>query len=230
MNLKNAVEKMEKEQLELIGDNHISTNVETPLRDDAFAKSDQQKIEAIQKYFAKIMEELGLDLTDDSLSGTPYRFAKMYVKELFYGLDPSKKPKISTFNNKYGYKKMLIEQNITIDSACEHHFLPIVGHAHIAYVPNKKVIGLSKINRLVDYYSHRPQVQERLCLQILKDLQQSLETDDVIVVINAKHLCVSSRGIKDKNSFTTTTEYGGVFEDINYRNEFFGSLSTKLDD
>ena len=230
MNLKNAVEKMEKEQLELIGDNHISTNVETPLRQDAFVKSDQQKIEAIQKYFAKIMEELGLDLTDDSLSGTPYRFAKMYVKELFYGLDPSKKPKISTFNNKYGYKKMLIEQNITIDSACEHHFLPIVGHAHIAYVPNKKVIGLSKINRLVDYYSHRPQVQERLCLQILKDLQQSLETNDVIVVINAKHLCVSSRGIKDKNSFTTTTEYGGVFEDINYRNEFFGSLSSKLDD
>ena len=221
---------MEKEQLELIGDNHISTNVETPLRQDAFVKSDQQKIEAIQKYFAKIMEELGLDLTDDSLSGTPYRFAKMYVKELFYGLDPSKKPKISTFNNKYGYKKMLIEQNITIDSACEHHFLPIVGHAHIAYVPNKKVIGLSKINRLVDYYSHRPQVQERLCLQILKDLQQSLETDDVIVVINAKHLCVSSRGIKDKNSFTTTTEYGGVFEDINYRNEFFGSLSSKIDD
>ena len=228
--MKNAVEKMEKEQLELIGDNHISTNVETPLRQDAFVKSDQQKIEAIQKYFAKIMEELGLDLTDDSLSGTPYRFAKMYVKELFYGLDPSKKPKISTFNNKYGYKKMLIEQNITIDSACEHHFLPIVGHAHIAYVPNKKVIGLSKINRLVDYYSHRPQVQERLCLQILKDLQQSLETDDIIVVINAKHLCVSSRGIKDKNSFTTTTEYGGVFEDINYRNEFFGSLSSKLDD
>ena len=228
--MKNAVEKMEKEQLELIGDNHISTNVETPLRHDAFVKSDQQKIEAIQKYFAKIMEELGLDLTDDSLSGTPYRFAKMYVKELFYGLDPSKKPKISTFNNKYGYKKMLIEQNITIDSACEHHFLPIVGHAHIAYVPNKKVIGLSKINRLVDYYSHRPQVQERLCLQILKDLQQSLETNDVIVVINAKHLCVSSRGIKDKNSFTTTTEYGGVFEDINYRNEFFGSLSSKIDD
>ena len=228
--MKNAVEKMEKEQLELIGDNHISTNVETPLRHDAFVKSDQQKIEAIQKYFAKIMEELGLDLTDDSLSGTPYRFAKMYVKELFYGLDPSKKPKISTFNNKYGYKKMLIEQNINIDSACEHHFLPIVGYAHIAYVPNKKVIGLSKINRLVDYYSHRPQVQERLCLQILKDLQQSLETNDVIVVINAKHLCVSSRGIKDKNSFTTTTEYGGVFEDINYRNEFFGSLSSKLND
>ena len=226
--MKNAVKKMEKEQLELIGDNHISTNVETPLRHDAFVKSDQQKIEAIQKYFAKIMEELGLDLTDDSLSGTPYRFAKMYVKELFYGLDPSKKPKISTFNNKYGYKKMLIEQNINIDSACEHHFLPIVGHAHIAYVPNKKVIGLSKINRLVDYYSHRPQVQERLCLQILKDLQQSLETDDVIVVINAKHLCVSSRGIKDKNSFTTTTEYGGVFEDINYRNEFFGSLTSNL--
>ncbi len=176
------------------------------------------------------MEELGLDLSDDSLSGTPYRFAKMYVKEIFYGLNPKNKPKLSTFNNKYGYKKMLIEQNITIDSSCEHHFLPIVGHAHIAYIPKEKVIGLSKINRLVDYYSHRPQVQERLCLQILKDLQNTLGTEDVIVVINAKHLCVSSRGIKDKNSFTTTIEYGGKFENVNYRNDFFGSLTAKLED
>ena len=149
----------DKEHIEIVGDNHISSNVETPLREDAFLKSDDAKIESIQHYFSKIMEELGLDLTDDSLSGTPYRFAKMYIKELFYGLNPKNKPKLSTFENKYGYKKMLVEQYINIDSACEHHFLPIVGHAHVAYIPKNKVIGLSKINRLVDYYARRPQVQ-----------------------------------------------------------------------
>ena len=221
---------MNKEQIELIGDNHISTNINTPLLNSAFDKTDEEKIASIQKYFAKIMEELGLDLSDDSLSGTPHRFAKMYVKELFYGLNPENKPKLSTFENKYGYKKMLIEQNINIDSSCEHHFLPIVGYAHIAYIPKDRVIGLSKLNRLVDYYAHRPQVQERLCMQILKDLQNTLETEDVIVVISAKHLCVSSRGIKDKNSFTTTFEYGGKFEDVNYRNDFFGSLTSKLEE
>ena len=215
---------MDKNEIENIGDNHLSTNVQTPLRPDAFEKSDEEKIQNIQQYFGKIMEELGLDLNDDSLSGTPYRFAKMYVKELFYGLNPDKKPKLSVFENKYGYKKMLVEQNITIDSSCEHHFLPITGEANIAYVPKEKVIGLSKINRLVDYYSHRPQVQERLSLQILKDLQYALETEDVIVVISAKHLCVSLRGIKDKNSFTTTMEYGGCFEEEKYRNEFFKIL------
>ncbi|MBR9777916.1 MAG: GTP cyclohydrolase I FolE [Cytophagales bacterium] len=215
---------MDKNEIENIGDNHLSTNVQTPLRPDAFEKSDEEKIQNIQQYFGKIMEELGLDLNDDSLSGTPYRFAKMYVKELFYGLNPDKKPKLSVFENKYGYKKMLVEQNITIDSSCEHHFLPITGEANIAYVPKEKVIGLSKINRLVDYYSHRPQVQERLSLQILKDLQYALETEDVIVVISAKHLCVSLRGIKDKNSFTTTIEYGGCFEEEKYRNEFFKIL------
>ncbi|WP_067147893.1 GTP cyclohydrolase I FolE [Pseudotamlana agarivorans] len=211
---------MNKEHINILGDNHISTNVETPLREDAFDKSDEEKIENIQHHFGKIMEELGLDLTDDSLSGTPYRFAKMYVKELFYGLNPKNKPKLSVFDNKYGYKKMLVEQNITIDSACEHHFLPITGHAHIAYLPKKKVVGLSKINRLVDYYAHRPQVQERLSMQILKDLQETLETEDVIVMISAKHLCVSSRGIKDKSSYTTTLEYGGCFEKEQFRNEF----------
>ncbi|MDO6759512.1 GTP cyclohydrolase I FolE [Tamlana sp. 2_MG-2023] len=210
----------DKEQIQIEGDNHFSTNIETPLRADAFDKSDNEKIKNIQYHFKMIMEEMGLDLTDDSLSGTPYRFAKMYVKELFYGLNPANKPKLSTFDNKYGYKKMLIEQNITIDSACEHHFLPIVGHAHIGYIPTKKVIGLSKINRLVDYYSHRPQVQERLAIQILNDLQNTLETKDVIVMINAKHLCVSSRGIKDKNSFTTTLEYGGCFSKPSTRKEF----------
>jgi len=204
-----------------IGDNHIGTSVETPMLKTAFDKSDDEKIKIIQEHFAEIMTTLGLDLADDSLSGTPYRFAKMYVKELFYGLNPANKPKISTFENKYGYKKMLVEQNITIDSSCEHHFLPITGYAHVGYIPKDKVVGLSKINRLVDYYSHRPQVQERLCLQILKDLQETLGTEDVIVIVNAKHLCVSSRGIKDKSSFTTTVEYGGSFSEPAIRNEFF---------
>lgn len=149
----------------------------------------------------------------------------MYVKELFYGLNPKNKPKLSIFENKYGYKKMLVEQNITIDSSCEHHFLPIIGEAHIAYIPKDKVIGLSKINRLVDYYAHRPQVQERLSMQILKDLQNTLNTDDVIVMISAKHLCVSSRGIKDKNSFTTTLEYGGCFSEKKYRKEFLNLIN-----
>jgi len=211
---------MKKEEIELLGDNHVATSVDTPLRKDAFDKSDDEKIENIQSYFEKIMEELGLDLTDDSLSGTPYRVAKMYVKELFYGLNPKNKPKLSVFQNKYGYKKTLIEQNITIDSSCEHHFLPIIGYAHIGYIPKDKVVGLSKINRLVDYYAHRPQVQERMCLQILKDLQEALGTDDVIVIISAKHLCVSSRGIKDKSSLTTTIEYEGAFKNIETRNEF----------
>lgn len=218
---------MKKQTIEEIGDNHILTNIETPLLSNAFEKSDEEKIKNIQHHFSKIMQELGLDLEDESLSGTPYRFAKMYVKELFYGLNPNSKPKLSVFPNKYGYKKMLIEHNITIDSSCEHHFLPITGHAHIGYIPNEKVIGLSKINRLVDYYSHRPQVQERLCLQILNDLQETLNTKSVIVVLNAKHLCVSSRGIKDKDSSTTTIEFGGYFENIESRNEFFQNLNKK---
>ena len=224
----NAVSQINKEHIELIGDNHISSNVDTPLLKNAFEKSDEEKISKIQTHFSNIMEELGLDLSDDSLSGTPYRFAKMYVKELFYGLNPKNRPKLSTFENKYGYNKMLIEQNINIDSSCEHHFLPIVGQAHIGYIPKKKVIGLSKINRLVDYYAHRPQVQERLCIQIIKDLQETLETKDVIIVINAKHMCVSSRGIKDKSSFTTTIEFGGCFEELEYRNSFFDSLKFKV--
>ena len=226
----NVVSLINKEHIEAVGDNHISSNVKTPLLKNAFEKSDEEKISSIQAHFSNIMEELGLDLSDDSLSGTPYRFAKMYVKELFYGLNPKNRPKLSTFENKYGYNKMLVEQNINIDSSCEHHFLPIVGHAHIGYIPKEKVIGLSKINRLVDYYAHRPQVQERLCIQILKDLQETLETNDVIIVVNAKHMCVSSRGIKDKSSFTTTIEYGGRFKETEYRNSFFESLKFKLEE
>lgn len=218
---------MDKEKIDTLGDNHISTSIETPMLPNAFEKSDDEKIKIIQHHFGKIMETLGMDLSDDSLSGTPYRFAKMYVKELFYGLNPKNRPKVSTFKNKYGYKKMLVEQNITIDSSCEHHFLPIIGHAHIAYIPKDKVIGLSKINRLLDYYAHRPQVQERLSIQILKDLQNVLETEDVIVMVCARHLCVSSRGIKDKDSFTTTIEYGGCYEDNEYRDEFLNIITNQ---
>jgi GTP cyclohydrolase I len=218
---------MDKEQIQIIGDNHFSTSIKTPLRADAFDTSDDEKIKNIQHHFKMIMQEMGLDLTDDSLSGTPYRVAKMYVKELFYGLNPANKPKLSIFENKYGYKKMLIEQNITIDSACEHHFLPIIGHANVAYIPKDKVIGLSKINRLVDYYARRPQVQERLVLQILNDLQEVLDTKDVIVSVTAKHLCVSSRGIKDQSSFTTTLEYGGCFSKTEVRNEFLKVITAQ---
>ncbi|MCM8531126.1 MAG: GTP cyclohydrolase I FolE [Lentisphaeraceae bacterium] len=211
---------MNTESLETIGDSHISTSTDTPLLANALVKSDEQKISNIEHHFGMIMEELGLDLSDDSLSGTPYRVAKMYVKELFYGLKPENKPKLTIFENKYNYKKMLVEQNITINSACEHHFLPMIGLAHVAYIPKDKVIGLSKINRLVNYYAHRPQVQERLSLQVLNDLQQALDTEDVIVMIQAKHLCVSTRGIKDQSSSTTTMEFGGCFEEVSHREEF----------
>ena len=207
-------------QYDIEGDNHISSNKDTPLRSDAFDKTDTEKIEAIQFHFSKIMEELGLDLSDDSLKGTPHRVAKMYVKELFYGLNPANRPSVSVFDNKYGYNKILIEKNINLNSSCEHHFLPIIGKAHVGYIPKDKVVGLSKINRLVSYYAHRPQVQERLCIQILEDLKKTLDTDDVIVMVEAKHLCVSSRGIKDDYSSTITIEYDGVFNKEKNRLKF----------
>lgn len=207
-------------QVEIDGDNHVMTSIETPIREDAFDKTDDEKIQIIEDCFAVIMETLGLDLTDDSLKGTPYRVAKMYVKEIFAGLDPKNRPKISVFENKYGYDKMLIEKDITLRSSCEHHFLPIAGVAHVGYMSTGKVIGLSKINRIVDYFGRRPQVQERLTVQIYNDLRKELETEDVIVVIDAEHMCVSARGIKDNSSSTVTMEYGGRFEDAHYRDEF----------
>ena len=210
-----------EEQIEIIGDAHIMTSIETPLKKDAFEKSDDDKIILIEGHFREIMGVLGLDLNDDSLSGTPKRVAKMYVKELFSGLHPNNKPKLSVFANKYEYNRVLIEKNITFYSACEHHFLPIIGKAHVGYLAKDKVIGLSKINRIVDYYAKRPQVQERLTLQIANELRDTLSTDDVIVVIDAEHLCVSSRGVKDQTSSTVTIEYSGVFEDIKKREEFF---------
>ena len=193
----------EKEIYELIGDNHQMTSADTPLRPDAFVKSDAQKMQAIERHFHSIMEEMGLDMTDDSLQGTPHRVAKMFIQEIFSGLDPKNKPKISVFENSYNYDKMLVEANISFNSTCEHHFLPIIGKAHIGYVSSGKVIGLSKLNRIVDYYSRRPQFQERLIMQIFNELKSVLETDNVIVVMEATHLCVSSRGIKDESSFIT---------------------------
>ncbi len=212
---------LEKEIYDLIGDNHQMTSADTPLRADAFEKSDAQKMTTIEKHFHSIMEEMGLDMTDDSLQGTPHRVAKMFIQEIFSGLNPANKPKISVFDNSYNYDKMLVEADISFNSTCEHHFLPIVGKAHIGYISSGKVIGLSKLNRIVDYYSRRPQVQERLIMQIFNELKTVLETDNVIVVMEATHLCVSSRGIKDESSFTSTIQYGGVFNEKENRNDFF---------
>jgi|TARA_B100000902_G_scaffold325316_2_gene319873 GTP cyclohydrolase I len=217
---------MDTKKIELIGDNHELFSLETPLRDDAFVKSNDEKIKNIEKHFTKIIDELGLDLNDDSISGTPYRVAKMYVKEIFSGLDPENKPKISLFDNKYNYNKMLIEKNINLNSTCEHHFLPITGKAHVSYISSGKVIGLSKLNRIVQYYSHRPQVQERLTKQIYDELKNILDTDSVMIVIEAKHMCVSSRGIKDYTSSTVTEMYGGDFNIYNKRDEFYKLLNS----
>ncbi|MBK8599908.1 MAG: GTP cyclohydrolase I FolE [Flavobacterium sp.] len=217
----------EKEIFEIIGDEHQMSSAETPLRPDAFVKTDAQKKAVIEKHFQIIMEELGLDMTDDSLRGTPHRVAKMFVEEIFSELDPKNKPKLSVFDNSYHYDKMLVEANITFNSTCEHHFLPIIGKAHIGYVSSGKVIGLSKLNRIVDYYARRPQVQERMIMQIFNELKSALETENVIVVIEATHLCVSSRGIKDESSYTSTLQYGGIFNEKENRNDFFNMLKTE---
>ena len=211
-----------------IGDDHMSANLETPLRADAFELSAEEKVEKIEADFRNIMETLGLDLTDDSLKGTPKRVAKMFVKEIFGGLLPERKPGMSTFENKYNYNQMLVEKDIVVYSTCEHHFLPIVGRAHVGYISKGKVIGLSKMNRIVEYYAKRPQVQERLTMQIVKAMQDALGTDDVACIIDAKHLCVNSRGIKDIESSTVTAEYGGAFkENEQLRKEFIAYIGMK---
>tara|TARA_B110001452_G_scaffold192555_1_gene162583 strand:+ start:666 stop:1343 length:678 start_codon:yes stop_codon:yes gene_type:complete len=225
MGLKNNIETFDS-----IGDNHVGTSSETPMRPDAFILSEEEKINMIKQDVQHIMETLGLDLTDDSLKGTPNRVAKMFVNEIFGGLDPAKKPKASTFDNKYQYGEMLVEKNITVYSTCEHHFLPIVGRAHVAYISNGTVVGLSKMNRIVDHFSKRPQVQERLTIQIVKELQNVLNTKDVACVIDAKHLCVNSRGIRDIESSTVTSEFGGKFKDKETKREFLNyiQLETKF--
>jgi GTP cyclohydrolase I len=217
---KNGKMNITIEDAEEMGDLHVSTSIETPLRPDAFELDDETKIELIEERFREIMEIMGLDLTDDSLSGTPHRVAKMYVKEIFSGLNPANLPDIKLFENKYQYKEMLVEKDITFYSNCEHHFVPIMGKAHVAYISNGKVIGLSKLNRIVQYFAKRPQVQERLTMQIANEIKRVLQTDDVAVLIDAAHLCVSSRGVQDINSRTVTAEYTGKFKNDATKNEF----------
>ena len=223
------LEKIINESVAQTGDDHFSSSAITPLKDDAFKKTDAEKILLIQKHFKAILDTLGMDLTDDSLKGTPLRVAKMYVNEIFGGLHPDKKPVASTFKNSYKYGEMLVEKNITLYSTCEHHLLPIVGKAHVAYVSNGTVVGLSKMNRIVDYYAKRPQVQERLTLQVVQELQEVLGTKDVACVIDAKHLCVNSRGINDTASSTVTSEFGGVFKNEDKKREFLDYLKLDTD-
>lgn len=215
MDLEKQIKKIEE-----FGNNHVGTSSDTPLRPDAFDLSEIEKIALIKNDVQSILNTLGMDLTDDSLKGTPTRVAKMFVQEIFGGLNPENKPKASTFDNKYKYGEMLVEKNITLYSTCEHHLLPIVGKAHIAYISNGTVVGLSKMNRVVDYYAKRPQVQERLTIQIVKELQKALNTKDVACVIDAKHLCVNSRGIRDIDSSTITSEFGGKFKNTETKREF----------
>ncbi|MGB3617850.1 MAG: GTP cyclohydrolase I FolE [Catalinimonas sp.] len=204
-----------------MGDEHVSSGgYATPLRPDAFDLSDGEKMDLIEGHFAEIMRTLGLDLTDDSLRGTPRRVAKMYVQEIFSGLNPANKPKATLFENAYRYDEMLVEKDITFFSNCEHHFVPIFGRAHVGYISNGKVIGLSKINRIVQYYAKRPQVQERMNVQILNEMREALQTEDVAVLLDAKHMCVSSRGIQDNSSTTVTAQYGGRFRDEDVKQEF----------
>ena len=214
------LEKISTEGIAHIGDDHFYSAAETPLKADAFHRSDEEKIKVIQKHIKAVLDTLGMDLTDDSLKGTPERVAKMFVKEIFAGLHPDKKPKASTFKNSYKYGEMLVEKNITLYSTCEHHLLPIVGKAHVAYISNGSVVGLSKMNRIVEYFAKRPQVQERLTLQIVQELQKVLGTKDVACVIDAKHLCVNSRGISDVASSTVTSEFGGAFQTESKKREF----------
>lgn len=208
-----------------IGENHLSANPETPIRADAFELDDDTKIEMIEGHFREIMHILGLDLLDESLRGTPHRVAKMYVKETFAGLNPENKPTMTLFTNDYHYNEMLVEKNIQFYSNCEHHFVPIIGKVHVAYISSGKVIGLSKLHRIVNYYARRPQVQERMTMQVGNALKSALMTEDVAVIIDADHQCVSSRGVNDQSSSTITAYYGGVFKDEEKKNEFLKILS-----
>ena len=223
------IEKLPLQEDDVYGDDHVSGSAQTPLRDDAFDLSDAEKIEVIQEKVGEILHTLGMDLTDDSLKGTPKRVAKMFVNEIFSGLHPNNKPKASTFDNKYKYGEMLVEKNITLYSTCEHHLLPIVGKAHVAYISKGNVVGLSKMNRIVQYYAQRPQVQERLTLQIVEELQTVLGTKDVACVIDAKHLCVNSRGISDISSSTVTAEFGGKFKEKETKREFLDYIKLETE-
>jgi GTP cyclohydrolase I len=213
------------ELVDELGDVHGATSIDTPLRADAFELDDETKIDQIEGHFRAIMETLGLDLTDDSLRGSPRRVAKMYVNEIFRGLNPENKPTATLFDNKFRYNEMLVEKDILVQTYCEHHFVPIIGKAHVAYISSGKVIGLSKLNRIVEYFCKRPQVQERLTVQIAEELKSVLQTDDLAVIIDAKHLCVSTRGVHDTNSSTITSAYSGKFDEDATRQEFLRYVS-----
>ena len=219
--------KIVKEKFEEQGDNHLLTSIDTPLRDDAFELSDEEKIEKIQIYFEKIMITLGLDLNDDSLKGTPHRVAKMYVKEMCSGLNPDSKPKVSLFDNKYEYNKMIIEKNINFYSNCEHHFLPIIGKAHIGYISSGQVIGLSKMHRIVNHFAKRPQVQERMTVQIFNELKNTLQTDDIGLLIDADQICEASRVIQDITSSTITFQSGGQFKNDQKWSDFLSLINVE---
>lgn len=223
------IEKIIRESIDKFDDDHLSASLTTPIRDDAFDMSDQEKISLIRDNVEKILYTIGMDLNDDSIKGTPDRVAKMFVNEIFSGLNPKNKPKSSTFENKYKYGEILIEKNITLYSTCEHHLLPIYGKAHVGYISNGNVVGLSKMNRIVDYFSRRPQVQERLTLQIVEELQKVLNTKDVACVIDAKHMCVNSRGINDISSSTITSEFGGKFKNKQTKREFLDFLKIETE-
>jgi GTP cyclohydrolase I len=223
------LEKLLTESLDEMGDQHQGSSKETPLRPDAFYMSNAEKVLQIEEKIHEVLHIIGMDLSDDSLKGTPKRVAKMFVNEIFSGLDPKNKPKASTFENKYKYGEMLVEKNITLYSTCEHHLLPIVGKAHLAYISNGTVIGLSKMNRIVDYFAKRPQVQERLTLQVVEELQKILNTENVACVIDAKHLCVNSRGISDISSSTVTSEFGGSFKEKEIKREFLDYIKLETE-
>jgi GTP cyclohydrolase I len=226
----NGVDTLETayEDYDIMGENHVYTGLDTPLKSTAFDISEADKMETIASHFREIMNTMGLDLNDDSLQGTPRRVAKMFVKEIFSGLNPENKPAISLFDNKFKYGQMLVEKNIRVQSTCEHHFLPIFGRAHVAYISSGKVIGLSKINRIVDYYARRPQVQERMTVQIANELKKVLDTEDVAVIVDAKHLCVASRGIEDDSSTTLTAAYYGKFKEEKVKDEFLKYVSLNM--
>lgn len=213
-----------------LGDSHLSSSMDTPMHEQAFDLTDSEKIAQIGDHFAEIMEILGLDLSDDSLRGTPQRVAKMYVQEIFRGLNPANKPKTTTFDNKYQYRRLVIERNIPLQSTCEHHFQPIFGVVHIGYIPGDKVIGLSKLNRIADHYARRPQVQERLTVQIAEELKSVLHTEDVAVYIDAKHMCVQARGVEHHGSSTITAEYSGKFLNETTKREFLMAINSRMPD
>ena len=208
----------------------LFAGITTPVKSDANKISDEEKMQLIQEKITDVLDILGLDLQDDSLSGTPRRVAKMFVKEIFRGLNPENLPKLSSFENKYKYGEMLVEKDISVFSTCEHHLLPIIGKAHVAYISSGRVLGLSKINRIVDYFARRPQVQERLTVQIVKAMQVALQTEDVACIVDAKHMCLVSRGIKDITSSTLTAEYAGKFKNPEVRKEFlkYINIDTKF--